>query len=62
MREIETKELEYVNGSFKLNIGTAIGAMIGGFIAGGPFGLGMAIGVTLIAQGTNNLVELAETM
>lgn len=62
MRQIETNEFDNIAGGFKLNIGQALGAMAGGFIAGGPFGLGMAIGCVLIAQGTNNLVELAETM
>ncbi len=62
MRHLTREELELSEGGFHLNVGAAVGAMVGGFLAGGPVGLGFAIGSILIAQGTNNLVELAGTM
>ena len=62
MRHLTREELELLTGGIHINIGAAFGAIVGGFIVGGPIGMGMAIGTVLIAQGTNNLVELAETM
>lgn len=60
MRMLSTDEINGTAGGFHFNLGAALGAMVGGFLAGGPVGLGFAIGSVLIATGTNNLHDMCK--
>lgn len=60
MRHLTREELNLTKGGFHFNVGAALGAMVGGFLAGGPIGLGFAIGTVLVATGTNNLHDMCK--
>ena len=59
MVELNDYELTQVSAGFHINLGQAIGAITVGWFAGGPVGLLFAIGGLTMAEGVNNLNDLA---
>jgi hypothetical protein len=53
---------EITGGKFRIKLHfnpfVFLGSVAAGFIAGGPFGVGLAVGSMLITQGSGNLYDL----
>lgn len=61
MRQLTTTEVNQIDGAFKLHFNPfqIIGAIAVGAVTGGPFGIGVAVSIAIIAQGSGNLADMA---
>lgn len=63
MKELTQEEVFAIAGGWHIRLHfnpfLFIGSAVGGFVMGGPVGLGIVVGSMLVAQGTGNIHEMA---